>query len=137
MDPVTSDTLQTLIVAALNLFTMTSQGRVVDQDLQPEAYEEKRLGAKVLQLAFDGRDIRLYDGKTTEQPPLAQDTASQFVELGHRFATGRETLAVGNTVRMWLARPSAVAAWRPRARWSRGLPPGWRGRGKPRAFSPI
>ena len=100
-----------LVVAALNLFTMTSQGRVVDQDLQPEAYEEKRLGAKVLQLAFDGRDIRLYDGKTTEQPPLAQDTASQFVELGHRFATGRETLAVGNTVRMWLARPSAVAQW--------------------------
>ena len=100
-----------LIVAALNLFTMTSQGRVVDQDLQPEAYEEKRLGAKVLQLAFDGRNIRLYDGRTTEQPPLAQDTASQFVELGHRFATGREPLVVGNTVRMWLARPSAVAEW--------------------------
>jgi hypothetical protein len=40
-----------------------------------------------------------------------QDTASQFVELSHRFATGRQTLAVGNVVQVWLARPGGVDFW--------------------------
>jgi hypothetical protein len=40
-----------------------------------------------------------------------QDTASQFVELSQRFATGKDVLAVGNTVKMWLARPGGVDEW--------------------------
>jgi hypothetical protein len=40
-----------------------------------------------------------------------QDTASQFVELSHRFATGRDVLEVGRSVTVWLARPGAVDQW--------------------------
>jgi hypothetical protein len=40
-----------------------------------------------------------------------QDTASQFVELTRRFSTGREVLAVGSQVQVWLARPAGMALW--------------------------
>jgi hypothetical protein len=40
-----------------------------------------------------------------------QDTASQFVELTQRFATGREVLEVGRSVTLWLARPGGVDQW--------------------------
>ena len=38
-------------------------------------------------------------------------TASQFVELTQRFATGREVLEVGRSVTLWLARPGGVDEW--------------------------
>jgi hypothetical protein len=40
-----------------------------------------------------------------------QDTASQFVELSHRFSSGREELKVGAQVQLWLARPQGMALW--------------------------
>ena len=39
------------------------------------------------------------------RPPGVQDTASQFVELSHRFATGQDVLEVGRSVSFWMARP--------------------------------
>jgi len=45
------------------------------------------------------------------RPPGVQDTASQFVELTQRFATGREVLEVGRSVTLWLARPGGVDEW--------------------------
>ncbi|HSV81185.1 MAG TPA: DUF3108 domain-containing protein [Ramlibacter sp.] len=90
--------------------TLTSQGEVTPQGLLPRAYEEfrpgKRRGAE-----FGDTVLSLENGKTAPRPPGLQDTASQFVELGHRFATGRERLEVGGTVTFWMARPGAVDQW--------------------------
>ena len=45
------------------------------------------------------------------RPPGVQDTASQFVELSHRFASGKDVLEVGRNVSFWMARPGAVDLW--------------------------
>jgi hypothetical protein len=89
---------------------MTSQGEVTEQGLAPRAYEEERRG-KRRAAQFGERAIQLENGKTALRPEGVQDTASQFVELAHRFATGREKLEVGGTVSFWMARPSAVDLW--------------------------
>jgi hypothetical protein len=90
--------------------SLTSQGAVTPQGLAPRAYEEdrrgRRRGARFGELA-----VALENERTAPRPPGVQDTASQFVELAHRFATGREQLAVGKSVQFWMARPSSVDLW--------------------------
>lgn len=100
-----------LSLSGVTIFSMTSQGLVTPQGLEPAAYEEKRLGAKALQVAMDAQQVRLYDGNHVARQPATQDTASQFVELGHRFSTGLAVPEPGKTVQVWLARPSALAEW--------------------------
>jgi hypothetical protein len=90
--------------------TLASQGEVTPQGLLPRAYEETRPG-KRRGAQFGDEVLQLENGKTAPRPPGLQDTASQFVELGHRFATGREKLEVGSTVTFWMARPGAVDQW--------------------------
>lgn len=112
----TRDSNQYQVLVELNLsgvtiFSMTSQGLVTPQGLEPAAYEEKRLGTKALQVAMDAQQVRLYDGNRVTRQPETQDTASQFVELGHRFSTGLIMPVPGKTVQIWLARPSALAEW--------------------------
>ncbi|RYY53698.1 MAG: DUF3108 domain-containing protein [Comamonadaceae bacterium] len=54
----------------------------------------------------------LANGNVVRKPEGGvQDTASQFVELAHRFASGREALEVGRTVSFQMARPGAVDLW--------------------------
>lgn len=89
---------------------MTSQGEVTQAGLAPRAYEEARRG-KRRGAAFGGDTIALEGGRSAPRPDGVQDTASQFVELSHRFATGREVLEVGRTVDVWLARPGGVELW--------------------------
>lgn len=89
---------------------MTSQGEVTEQGLAPRAYEEARRG-KRRAAQFGERAIALEGGRSAPRPAGVQDTASQFVELAHRFATGRETLEVGKAVTFWMARPGAVDQW--------------------------
>jgi hypothetical protein len=62
-------------------------------------------------MVFDGGYVRFQDGSQLLQPQALQDTASQFVDLSHRFSTGRDALKVGSEVRMWLARPQGMALW--------------------------
>ncbi len=100
-----------LNLSGVTLFSMTSQGLVTPQGLEPSAYEEKRVGTKALQVAMDAQQVRLYDGNRVTRQPETQDTASQFVELGHRFSTGLAVPEPGKTVQIWLARPSALAEW--------------------------
>lgn len=100
-----------LDLSGFNIYTMTSQGQATPQGLLPAAYEEKRVGAKVLQLGLEPQQIRLNDGQRVDRPVGVQDTASQFVELAYRFANGHAVMAVGNNVKLWLARPNAVAEW--------------------------
>jgi hypothetical protein len=89
---------------------MTSQGEVTQGGLAPRAYEESRRG-KRRAAAFGDDAITLEGGRSAPRPDGVQDTASQFVELSHRFATGREVLEVGRTVDVWLARPGGVERW--------------------------
>jgi len=89
---------------------ITSQGEVTAEGLMPHAYEELRTG-KRRAARFGEEVLALEHGKTAPRPPGMQDSASQFVELAQRFATGRERLEVGRTVGMWMARPGAVDHW--------------------------
>lgn len=90
--------------------TLTSQGDVTPRALVPRLYEERaRTRRRALRLG--DTDIVLADGRTIPRPADLQDTASQFVELGHRFATGQHTLALGAAIPVWLARPGGVDLW--------------------------
>jgi hypothetical protein len=90
--------------------TMTSQGQVTPEGLAPEVYEEQR-GGRARGLRIGEREVMLANGDVLRRPPGLQDTASQFVELSHRFASGRERLEVGRAVSFWMARPGAVDRW--------------------------
>ncbi|HYD77891.1 DUF3108 domain-containing protein [Ramlibacter sp.] len=90
---------------------LTSQGEVGPQTLHPRAYEEVRnLKSRGL-LRMDESEVTLPNGKVLPRPPQMQDTASQFVDLSHRFASGLEPLEVGRAVSFWMARPGAVDLW--------------------------
>ncbi len=90
--------------------TLLSQGTLSDEGLLPAQYEEQFL-ASVRRASFDGIALKFNDGTAVRQPPQVQDTASQFVELTRRFASGRQALAVGATVPVWLARPQQLDLW--------------------------
>lgn len=94
------------------LFTgnLISQGMLTADRLEPRVYEERGMG-RVRRLAFDGTAVTLNDGSSVAQPLGVQDTASQFVDLTHRFASGRHILEVGSEVSVWLARPREMILW--------------------------
>lgn len=100
-----------LDLSNVTIYSMTSQGVATPQGLVPSVYEEKRLGSKPAQIGVEANQLRLQDGSKVDRPEGVQDTASQFVELGHQFATGKAALDVGKSVQLWLARPTAVAEW--------------------------
>ncbi|MGB3070318.1 MAG: DUF3108 domain-containing protein [Ottowia sp.] len=87
----------------------TSQGEITEGGLRPKVYEEqirkKRRGVRL------DEDVRLDNGERVPRPQDIQDAASQFVELGHRFATGQVRLQPGGQVNFWLARPGGVDEW--------------------------
>lgn len=89
---------------------LTSQGEVTPEGLLPRAYEELRPGKRRITQIGD-EVVTLDNGRTVPRPPGVQDTASQFVELSQRFASGREALEVGRSVTVWLARPGGVDQW--------------------------
>jgi hypothetical protein len=91
-------------------YQFLSQGDVAGDTLAPRAYQEstpKR--TRVVQLGPG--NVVLNDGRTVGKPAGVQDSASQFVELSHRFSTGKEKLVVGGTTNVWLARPGGVDLW--------------------------
>ena len=97
-------------VTLLTSLVVTSQGQVTPEGLKPEAYEElRRSGTRGARLRDD--TIVLYDGRTVPRPPGVQDTASQFVDLSYRFASGLDVLEVGRSVSFWMARPAGVDLW--------------------------
>jgi hypothetical protein len=104
---------QTRVDIDITLFArlvLTSQGEVTPQGLAPKIYEElRRSGPRTARLGEE--TITLSDGRVIPKPQGVQDTASQFVELAHRFATGQDKLEVGRTVSFWMARPGGVDLW--------------------------
>lgn len=99
-----------LRMALLVRVALTSQGEVTDAGLLPSAYQEQAPWGERRVALKDGL-VTFHNGSQLPQPHALQDTASQFVELSHRFATGREVLQVGRPVHVWLARPQAMALW--------------------------
>jgi outer membrane biosynthesis protein TonB len=89
---------------------LTSQGEVTPQGLVPRAYEESRRGGP-RGVRLGNENIMLNNGVSVPRPSGVQDTASQFVELSHRFSTGKDKLEVGRSVSFWMARPGAVDLW--------------------------
>ncbi len=98
------------ISLALLRVSMTSQGEVRVDTLLPRVYEEQ-FPWGVRRMAFDGAMVKFDNGMQQPQPPFLQDTASQFVELTHRFASGLDQLRVGRQVSLWLARPQGMGLW--------------------------
>lgn len=105
------DRYQTRIDIDLGMVSlvMTSRGGVSAQGLAPFAYEESRAGKRRSALLQDM--IVLADGRQVPRPEGVQDTASQFVELSHRFASGQVPLEVGRSVSFWMARPGGLDFW--------------------------
>ncbi len=97
-------------LALLFTGTLVSQGELSAQGLQPRVYEERGMG-RARQMVFDGAMVTLSDGSQLRQPQGVQDTASQFVDLTHRFSSGRQALVVGAEVPVWLARPREMMLW--------------------------
>ena len=89
--------------------SFTSQGDITEGGLKPEVYEEnvrgRRRGVRL------GEDVRLNNGERIARPEAVQDTASQFVELGHRFSTGQVKLVPGAQVNFSMARPGGIDEW--------------------------
>jgi hypothetical protein len=90
--------------------TLSSQGQITPAGLRPQVYEEatrkRRRGVRL-----DEQDVLLKNGQRVPRPESVQDTASQFVELAHRFASGQTPLAAGGQIRVTLARPGGIEDW--------------------------
>jgi hypothetical protein len=106
----TYQTRMTLDISLAGTRVLTSQGEVTPNGLLPRVFEETR-GSRRRGVRLGERQIVLDDGRGVARPDGVQDTASQFVELGYRFASGRDRLEVGRTVDLWLARPGGVDLW--------------------------
>lgn len=104
---------ETHIAIGIGIFasmTLTSQGKVTANGLVPDSYEEVRNGT-ARSVRLNTSSIALGDGRLVPRPDAVQDTASQFVELSHRFASGATPLQLGQSVALWLARPGGVDLW--------------------------
>jgi Protein of unknown function (DUF3108) len=105
--------------AGLVELRLTSQGRVSALGLLPEAFEEhiKRVlqQPRLRPLKLEENVLILGDGRRVPRPvaqPMAvQDTVSQFIDLGHRIAQGRDKLEEGQVIRIWLGRPGGLDEW--------------------------
>ncbi|MDO5691551.1 MAG: DUF3108 domain-containing protein [Pseudomonadota bacterium] len=89
--------------------SFTSQGDITASGLRPEVYEENVRGRR--RGVHLGDDVRLNNGTRVPRPEAVQDTASQFVELSHRFATGQIRLVPGARVDFSMARPGGIDEW--------------------------
>lgn len=90
--------------------TLTSQGDITSEGLVPRQYEEQ-LGNRRRAVRLTDDTVTLANGKQLPRPAGVQDTASQFVALTQRFATGQTRLAAGESVKFSMARPGGVDAW--------------------------
>lgn len=117
LDTATSDRYQVRVnisVGGLANPQFTSQGRIRADGLLPEVYEEQLPNGQ-RSVKLDAAGVVMQNGSRLPRPLLepdsVQDTASQFVDIGHRFAQGRARLAAGETLRIWLARPGGLDEW--------------------------
>ena len=107
-----SDRYQVRIVVDLGLgvVTVTSQGKVTPQRLEPEMYEEAFFGRRRPVEFLEDR-IRLTNRRTLPRPVGTQDSASQFVELHRKLLAAGPGLVLGTEVPLTMARPNGIDAW--------------------------
>ena len=90
--------------------SFSSQGEITAAGLRPEVYEEdvrgRRRGVRI-----GDAEVRLNNGNRMPRPASVQDTASQFVELGHRSSSGQVKLEPGAQVHFSMARPGGIDDW--------------------------
>jgi hypothetical protein len=103
-------TVVALSAGFLASLTFSSQGEITAAGLRPEVYEEDLRGRR-RGVRLDADSVLLHNGERVPRPDAAQDTASQFAEIGHRLATGQLTAAPGTQLRFALARPGGVDDW--------------------------
>lgn len=89
---------------------MISQGRITPERLEPDIYEEQLLNRR-RPIEFRPDKVRLADGEIRDKPDGIQDTASQFVEMAHRFALNPALLQPRAVVPLTMARPGGIDNW--------------------------
>ncbi|MGA0610348.1 DUF3108 domain-containing protein [Caldimonas sp. KR1-144] len=94
---------------------MTSDGRVTEQGLAPERYDEQTEVAfgrtRRAQVRFEAAEVELANGRRLPALPGVQDTASQFVQLVWLLSTQPQRLAAGASIEMPLALPRRQDRW--------------------------
>ncbi len=90
--------------------SFSSQGEITAAGLRPEVYEENVRGRR-RGVRIGDAEVRLNNGTRVPRPASVQDTASQFVELGHRFSSGQVKLEPGAQVHFSMARPGGIDDW--------------------------
>ncbi len=99
------------------LFTrrMSSEGRLTDEGLAPERFDQDSkmaLRDRLREtLRFDGDAVRLANGQRRAGWPGAQDSASQFVQLAYLFNTKPALREPGSRIHLPLALPRHVLPW--------------------------
>lgn len=99
------------------LFTrrMSSEGRLVDDGLAPERFDQDSKMAfrdrRRESLRFDGDAVQLTNGQRSGGWPGVQDSASQFVQLSYLFNTRPALRDVGSEIAFPLAMPGYVEPW--------------------------
>jgi hypothetical protein len=108
--------VRVLVDLGLGKLTMTSQGKVTDAGLIPQAFEELNPNGRRRVVTIDDSALTLNNGEKLPRPAgtpphAVQDAVSQFIDLGHRFMTGKQPLQAGSIVKVWLARPGGMDEW--------------------------
>ncbi len=101
----------------LGLFSRkaTSQGRIADQGVRPERYDEATKmpfrSTRRVTLVMGEDWVDLAQGQRTARLAGLQDTASQFVQLTYLFTTQPELTQAGQRIEFPLVFPRAVRAY--------------------------
>lgn len=83
---------------------LTSQGQINAEGLAPEMYAQLRDGQQQIVSNHDSAG----EGGEFDQPANAQDLASQFMELAHRFASGQARPEPGGDVSLRMTGAAGV-----------------------------
>lgn len=109
------DVVVGLRFAPLLMRTMSSEGRLGEQGLEPARYEEVTHMAlresRSATIRFGRERIELPQGRQATRPQEVQDAVSQFVQLTWRWRTDPGLLAPGQLLVLMLALPSGITPW--------------------------
>jgi len=94
---------------------MMSEGRIVEDGLAPDRYEEETKVVtrddRRVSMVFAPDLVTLGNGQQRVRLPGVQDTASQFIQFTWMFGSQPERLRVGNTFEFPLALPRSMNVW--------------------------
>ncbi len=109
------DAVVGLPVAPLFTRRMSSEGRLADDGLAPERFDQDSKMAfrprHRATLHFDGETVRFTNGRRRAAGPGVQDSASQFVQVSYLFNTRPELRQAGRVIAFPLAMPGDVEPW--------------------------